>query len=258
MTNELWRKDVLASLRNLADQGIPSVGWDQFWTVNQDANTHSLTKEIRAYAITKDPEATFCGEELWNMEPDSAYLDYTWNWGGYRDCRGFTNAFPAPRINSCITDSALTVKQCFADNLYLNLSPRRKGSTNASGYIGDSPEMSKALKQCAALRKQFLPFFTEGVLIGECLLAEPCPQAFVCSYVLGDRAMMIMINQGGEQNIEFDLDLGLWIAGKSFTARSFDANGHPVATEQLPSARWHGKTPALPAQGMVVYEFTGK
>lgn len=258
VTNELWRKDVLASLRNLADQGIPSVGWDQFWTVNQDANTHSLTKEIRAYAITKDPEATFCGEELWNMEPDSAYLDYTWNWGGYRDCRGFTNAFPAPRINSCITDSALTVKQCFADNLYLNLSPRRKGSTNASGYIGDSPEMSKALKQCAALRKQFLPFFTEGVLIGECLLAEPCPQAFVCSYVLGDRAMMIMINQGGEQNIEFDLDLGLWIAGKSFTARSFDANGHPVATEQLPSARWHGKTPALPAQGMVVYEFTGK
>lgn len=257
VTNELWRKDVLASLKSLVDQGIPSVGWDQFWTVDKASNTHDLTKEIRAYASAKDPEATFCGEELWNMEPDSAYLDYTWNWGGYRNCRGFTNAFPAPRINSCITDSALTVKQCFADNLYLNLSPRKKGSTNASGYIGDSEAMSKALKQCTALRQKFLPYFTDGVLIGECLLTEPCPQAWVCSYVLPDKALMVMINLAPKGKVSASCDVGAWLksAGGKYNVRGFGQNGKLVSNDRFSGAKYALQTPELEAEEMMIYEF---
>lgn len=256
VTNELWRKDVLESLRKLADQGIPSVGWDQFWTVNKDANTHSLTKEIRDYASKVDPEATFCGEELWNMEPDSAYLDYTWNWGGYRDCRAFTSTFPTPRVNVCITDSALTVKQCFADNLYLNLMPRRKASTNASDYIGNHAELSKALKQCAKLRKQFLPYFTDGVLIGECILDEECPGAHVCAYVLPDRVLMILINQGGRRKVGFRCDLGSWLKSPSgrYQVKCYDENGR-LTSETTASADWKAETRDLRPEELTVYEF---
>lgn len=257
VTNELWRRDVLASLKNLADQGIASVGWDQFWTVDKTSNIHSLTKEVRAYARKIDPEATFCGEELWNLEEDSAYLDYTWNWGGYRDCRGFTNAFPTPRINSCITDSALTVKQCFADNLYMNLSPRKKGSTNASDYIGNHDAMSKALKQCAALRKKFLQYFTDGILIGECLLSEPCPQAFICSYVLPDRVLMIMINIAPKARIRALCDVEAWlkaIDGK-YRVRGFDQNGKLVSDIRFSGAKYTVETPELETEEVMIYEF---
>lgn len=257
VTNDLWRKDVLESLKKLADQGIPSVGWDQFWTVDKNSNTHSLTKEIRAYASKIDPEATFCGEELWNMEPDSAYLDYTWNWGGYRDCRAFTSSFPTPRINSCITDSALTVKQCFADNLYLNLSPRKKASTNASGYIGDHAAMSKALKQCAKLRKQFLPCFTDGVLIGECILAEECPGTHVCAYVLPDKVLMILINQGSKRRIGVRCDIAPWLKSASgkYRVKCYGENGGLVSETPITTGQWKGETGELQLNELALYEF---
>ena len=37
----------------------------------------SLTRKIREYALQHDPEATFSGEPLWNLEIDSGYLDFT-------------------------------------------------------------------------------------------------------------------------------------------------------------------------------------
>jgi len=58
-----------------------------------------LTARIRDYARKVDPESSFSGEELWNIEVDCEWLDFTWNWGGYRDCQAFVNAFPAPRPN---------------------------------------------------------------------------------------------------------------------------------------------------------------
>ena len=106
-SNPLWQEDVLVSCKKLVDNGVPSLGWDQYWTTTAaEPNMQSLTRKIREYALQHDPEATFSGEQLWNLEIDSGYLDFTWNWGGWRDCGALTSVLPTPRVNSCINSFA--------------------------------------------------------------------------------------------------------------------------------------------------------
>ena len=80
------------------------------------------------------------------MEHDCELLDYTWNWGGYRDCKAFTSVFPAPRVNSCVSSSPVVAKRVFMDNCFLNIMPRKPGSVNGSGWIRDHAALSGALK----------------------------------------------------------------------------------------------------------------
>lgn len=245
--NKQWQEEVLAGCKHLVDIGITSLGWDQFWTTNDPPpNMISLANQIRSYAREHDPESTFCGEELWNLEIDSAVLDYTWNWGGYRDCRAFTSVFPTPRVNCCVSYSASTVKKAFADNLYLNVMPRKKESINGSDYIANYPEFSKALKQCAALRRQFLSFFTDGTLIGDCILSQPSPH-HVTAYVLPDRVLVVLLNQGASQEVALDLDLEPWLpsATGKYHAILYDEDGRQVSTASLVSPRWQAKTKTL-------------
>ena len=259
-TNQRWIEDVLASCKGLVDQGITCMGWDQYFTTSKESNLFAITSEIRSYAKKVDPESTLCAEELWNMELDSAHLDYTWNWGGYRDCAPCTSVFPAPRVNSCVSSSGLTVKCCFADNLYLNVMPRKQESINGSDWIANHAELSAALKQCARLKKQFLRYFLDATLIGNCILSQECAGGHVAAYVLKDRVLMILVNQGGKQSLGFDCSLAPWIPSQSrrYTAASYDADGQLVSTVELESPKWHGETPVLEPQGMMLYEFAGK
>ena len=175
-TNPLWNQDILEGCKHLIDVGVPSVCFDQYLSVNAPPpNINSLTTQIRDYAKKRDPESTFSGEELRNWEIDSKYLDYTWNWGPYKDkdYRPLSSVFSAPRMNYCIDSSPMSVKAGFADNLYLCIMPRKPESTNGSDSIVNYPAFSKALKQCASLRERFLRYFTEGELIGDCLLSSP-------------------------------------------------------------------------------------
>ncbi|HEX2924618.1 MAG TPA: hypothetical protein VHS28_11410 [Chloroflexota bacterium] len=259
--NKLWHEDVLAGCKHLVDLGVNSLSWDQFWTTNDpEPNMLSLAKQIRDYAKKRDPESTFSGEELWNIELDSGYLDYTWNWGGYKDCRAFTSVFPAPRINCCISSSSLYVKKSFADSLYMNIFPRKAESINGSDYISNYPEMSLALKQCAKLKKQFLPYFVDGTLIGECLLSDTCPAAHICAYTLGDKAIMVLINQGAPQNVAFDVDLEPWVksASGSYQVKLYDQDGKLLRTVDSAPAKWHGETGQLKTEEMMIVEFVGK
>jgi hypothetical protein len=260
-TNSLWQQDVLAGTRHLVEIGIPSLCWDQVWTTNvPEPNQISLVKQIREYALRADPEATFSGEELWNMETDAAVLDYTWNWIGYRDCRALTSVFRAPRINCNISSSPLVVKKAFADNLYLNVMPKKPESVNGTDWIVNRPEMSRALKQCSGLRKQFLSYFVDGTLIGDCILAAPCPAVHMSAYALPDRALIVMINLGGKRAIDFDLDMGPWTASASgrYEVRQFGADGKLVSSTTNAQARWHGSTGILAPEELSVIEVTAK
>lgn len=256
--NALWQKESLESCKHLVDIGIPSLSCDQFWAVQQEPNIQTLASQIRAYAKKHDPESTFSGEELWNLEVDSAYLDYTWNWGGYRDCQAYTSVYPAPRRSCCVTFSPWVVKLAFADNMYINAFPRKADSVNGSDYIANYPDFSKALKQCANLRRQFLPYFTDGTLIGDCILTQRCPAAHITAYVLKDKVLMILLNQVDKQSIGFDCDLEPWIGASpgGYEVKAYDADGNSISTTDLDSSKWHGETKPLERQGMVVYEFT--
>lgn len=256
--NPKWHEDVLDGCKRLVDIGIPSLSWDQYWTTGDPApNQNSLSEQIRAYSRKKDPESTFSGEELWNFEIDSAYLDYTWNWGGYRDIRPLTSVFPAPRVNCCVSMAPQTVKDAFADNMYLNVFPRKKESVNGSDYIANWPELSKALKQCAKLRKQFLRYFTEGTLIGECILDQPNPH-HISAYVLPDRVMMIVLNKGAAGPVAFSADIGQWLSSRSgkYQVTCYDENGAETSKSTIDSGKWASQTPKLAENEMVVYEVT--
>lgn len=254
--NALWQKEALDSCKHLVDIGIPSLSWDQFWSEPKTPSILTLTKQIRAYSKQRDPESTFSGEELWNIEIDSEYLDYTWNWGGWRDWQALTSVFPAPRRNCCITWSAQSVKLAFMDNLYINVFPRKPDSVNGSDYIAKYPELSKALKQCAKLRKQFLAYFTDGTLIGNCILSQPNPHA-IGAYVLPDRVLMLIMNRGGAQPVAFNVDLGPWLqpAPGKYQATTYNADGEPVTSAKLDGATWAGTTHLLQTEELALVEF---
>ena len=257
--NKLWHEDVFEGAKHLVDIGVHSLSWDQYWTTNDPApNMNTLSSRIRAYAKQHDPESTFSGEELWNLEIDSNYLDYTWNWGGYRDIRPLTSVLPAPRVNCCVSFSPMVVKKAFADNLYLNVFPRKENGPNGSDYIANYPDLSKALKACAKLRKQFLAYFTDGMLIGDCILAQPNP-AHICAYVLPDKVLMILISQGGEGPVAFSADIGQWLASKSgsYGVRSYDEDGKLLSTTKIDQGKWDSQTKKLRTGEIVVYEFGG-
>ncbi len=258
--NQQWQEDVYNSVMHLINLGIFSLGWDQYWSTNlEPPNMNTLTTRIRKVAKLKDPESTFCGEELWNLEIDSQYLDYTWNWGGYRDCRPFTSVFPAPRINSTISSCPLTVRMCFADNIYMNIFPRKPGSINGSDYIEKHPQLSQALKQCTKLRKQFLDYFTKGTLIGDCILSEVCPFTHISAYFLPDKALMILINRGDRRSINFDCDLSPWIhSDKGYKVINYNSDGSVISTVEINSSTWRAETPILEPTEMTLYEFTRK
>jgi hypothetical protein len=257
-SNPLWQEDVLVSCKKLVDNGVTSLGWDQYWTTTAaEPNMQSLTRKIREYAFRHDPEATFSGEELWNLEIDSGYLDFTWDWGGWRDCGALTSVLPTPRVNSCIDHSALAVKKVFADNLYVNIMPRRKEMANATDWISQYPDLSRTLKECAARRKQFLPYFTQGTFIGGCLLTEPCLGTHTAAYVLPDRLLLVLINETAPRRIAFAADPAAWLPRDgNWRVRTWSSDGKRLSDSRLHGSAWRAKTPHLPAGEMMFYEIS--
>jgi len=170
------------------------------------------------------------------VEIDCEWLDYTWNWATYRDCQAYVNAFPGPRPNVNINRSAAEARFAFMDNLFLNVWPSKPDNINGSERIVNVPELSKTLKTCAAVRAQFLPYFTEGVLIGNCLLTEPKPGVRVSAYVLPDRVLAIVLNQGAEGPLTLQYDLAPWIDGLAFRRTQFDESGRLLAAADVPPA----------------------
>lgn len=142
----------------------------------------------------------------------------------------------------------------------MNIIPRKPESVNGSDYISNYPDMSKALKQCAKLKKQFLPYFTDGDLVGDCLLAKPIKESHICAYTLPDRAIMVVINTSAHPKVvDFDVDLAPWIKSVTgnFEVRQYDEDGKLVSTT-LANAGWHGKSKNLEPNEMTVIEFQGK
>ncbi|HPK01971.1 MAG TPA: hypothetical protein PLS90_05900 [Candidatus Sumerlaeota bacterium] len=268
--NLTWRQGAYESCRRIIETLTPSLGWDQwdlysrFDQPNQPRKQpfYELTQRIRAAAHAQDPEATFHGECIENLDANAIYLDYSWNWvnwpwmeGG--DCRPFNSVYPAPRLNVNIDRSAREVRGAFIDNHYLNVFTSRVGGINGSGRIADYPELSRALKQCAGLRRQFLPYFVDGTLIGDCILTEEPAGARLSAYVLPDRLLVLALNDSETgQRIPLAADLTPWLRSPTgqYEVRRFDLEGRLLASE-INGSRWR---PTLGDAEMVVYEILAR
>jgi hypothetical protein len=266
-TNPVWRQDVLAALGGLIQKGVASLSWDQFvYDEPKEGGKPALVNmvdQLRRQARAQDPESTFSGEAAENLEQDSAVLDYTWVWGGcgdgYVEASPLTNVLRWPRFNCNVTFSPRVAKQGFADNLYLNLLPKKPDQPNGSALISDVPALAAAIRQVAKLRKQFLPYFTEGTLIGDSVLSEPA-QGFVRGYQLGNKLLVIVLNERDQpQTVELHGDLGLWLPSTNmYQVRSYDTEGRLTGTKVGRGRDWRAATSQLGPLDMAFFEIESK
>ncbi len=256
-SNKLWQEEALSSSKHLIDIGIPSISWDQFFTVGPGKYLDTVVTKVRKMAKEKDPQSTFSAEAGTNMENEYDYLDYTWNWDYSDGCdyRALISLLPAPRINLNIDKSVSEAKIGFADNLYLNVYPRKPDGVNGSDYISNHPELSKALKQCARLRRQFLNYFVNGTFVADCILSKDCPDAHVSTYVLPKSMLVIVINKTNKKEITFEGDIGPWLKSATgrYTIKQYN-DGVLVKTTSGSKSQWIQKTPVMKNLDISLYE----
>jgi hypothetical protein len=116
------------------------------------------------------------------------------------------------------------------------------------------------LKQCAKLRAQFLPYFVDGTLVGDCVLGEPCPDAAVGTYILKDRLLAIVLNTGPRRAIALNGDLGPWMPPGTggYEIRCFDGAGGLVRTVASAQASVRLVTDPLEPLDFTVFEIVGR
>ncbi|MBL9215937.1 MAG: hypothetical protein JNG83_10720 [Opitutaceae bacterium] len=259
-SNRQWQEDVVSSLGAWIDRGLTSFTWDVYGGGGPDGPLSSryednvalnqVIKQVRARARKLDPESSFNAEtnSISGLEWDGEVLDYTWNWMSNQvkeghlttttyleiaDASPIINVLPSPRVNYNIESTPLAVKQGFADGAYLNFLLRKPDGENGSAILGEKPALSPVVKQAAARRKQFLAFFTEGVPVGDCILARTSP-AYVRGHILGDGALVIVINDDAEARAaDLRLALPLWLKGDRHRVTRYDADGRLTGRETV-------------------------
>ena len=257
-----WQTEVYDACKHLIDAMSPSIGWDQFGGYPSEPGLYTLLDKICAYAKAKDPEATLNGESTSSIDNDASYLDYTWNWNYWTwiaggDCRPCNSVYPAPRLSANVDRAPREVRGAFVDNMYINVFTSKKGGINGSGLVSDYPPLSAALKQCAKLRKQFLPYFLDGTLIGDCILAEERPQVRLSAYILPDKALVVLMNDSADGTVEFKADIAPWLQSKSgnYQIKAYDGDGKLLSTYKT-SSKWEQKAPEVKNIELAVYEIT--
>lgn len=259
--NKKYHEDVLAAFKHWMDRGVTAWSWDQvFADPPGSGGLTDLLFEVRAAARAKVPDAAFSGEEVGNLEYDDGLLDYTWNWLDHVDAGPMLNVMRTPRINCNIEDSPRVVKAAFMDNLYLNAFPRKPDQPNGTALISEKPALSAALKEVAPLRKQFLPYFVEGLHLGDSILTEAAP-AMVRAYQLPNQLLVIAMNtQAAPAAVPLACGLGLWLPDASgYEVVSYDGKGKRTGEREVGGGEtWKTETPVLQPLELVFYEIRPK
>jgi hypothetical protein len=249
--NDVWQGDVLSSLKAWIDRGVVSFSWDTFPTESEAGKKPALValiEKIRSLARAKDPESTFIVEStsVGSLEHDGVVADATWNSVGYVDAGPITSVLRAPRANCNVMDSPLVAKKAFADDMYLNVIPNKADQPGGSALISEKSALAAALKEVAALRRQFLPFFVEGTFVGDSVLAQPTP-AFVRGYQWHDKLLVIALNDRPEPRyLTLQSELDLWFPWKGqYRVEYYNSIGKLVETNEGEASLWQGTTRLL-------------
>lgn len=258
--NRQWVKDVQDILLSWIDRGICSFSWDGFELLTVERRgLVEIIRPIREKARKVEPESTFSGENWADLEIAGEVLDYTWNWRDYsEDWQTITSVLPWPRQNVSVQTSPLTVKKGFMDNMYLNVMPKKPDMPNGTAWIHEFPELSAALKQCAELRKQFLPYFVEGNFLGGSVLAAPS-DASATGYQRPGALLVIVLNPLDKPlQTQVRVRLSEWLpatAGASWKLTAYDGEGARQVRPPLRDTDWKEEL-KLEALELKLFEFT--
>jgi hypothetical protein len=167
---------------------------------------------------------------------------------------GIRQPFGSPRPNANIHRSVAEARVAFLDNLFLNVWPSKPDGINGSERIVNVPELTRTLKTCAALRRQFLRYFMEGSLVGNCLLTAPSRGVRLSADVLPDRVPAIVLNQCAEGELAFDYDVSGWLNSANLTCIRFDESGRETLVQDV-AASGTLRTGQFKPLEMTVFEF---
>ena len=246
--NAVWQRDVEEALREWIDRGVSSFSWDVFRVHRPDQGGRppllALTDRVRAHARAKDPQSVFSGESGMHLELDSQALDYLWNWNDYEDAAPISTVLKNPRLSCNVEGSTIVVAKCFADGLYMNIMPRHPDTPNGTALISESPDLARAVSAAAQLRKQFLPYFVEGTLIGDSVLQAPSG-GFVRAHRLGNKLLVIALNDASEPStLQIRSQLDLWLPRSTrYQLTRYDERGVQIGSDAIDSAQWSTSIP---------------
>lgn len=248
--NKVWLQDVQDALAEWIGRGLYSFGWD-LWGPSPEL-VERISK-MRELARSKDPESTYYGESLAGLECENL-LDYTWNWVDEVNADPFLSVLKSPRLN-CNVEGPMAAKMAFMGGYYLNVMPRKPDQANATSLISEIPELSKAVKECAALRKQFLAYFVEGDPIGDSMLREPS-SAFVRGHLLGGKMLVFVLNDHDKpQTVSIKSSLGLWLPkAENYQVKTYDSTGKELQTNLAHGSEWSGITRTLAPCELAIFE----
>ena len=211
-TNEQWKDEIRKGLRFLRDEcGCPDICWDQY--VLGDNKNDSIRDIIHEYRLETEamyPGAAFSSECTLYYESDIDNTDFTWNWiywSEKRDYRPYLHIIRTLRPNMNVDSTPEYAKFIFMDNLMMNVYPSHPEEYNGGALISEYPEFSEAVKTCASLRREYLSYFVDGVMVSDCMLTEDC-EGRLTGYLLEDEGKLLMIAykaNDGESTLSLDL-----------------------------------------------------
>ncbi len=234
-TNKVWKDEIRKGLRFLRDEcGCPEILWDQYILgKNSDDSIHDIINEYRLETEKMYPEAYFCGESTLYFESELDNVDFHWNWqywawSNEMDYRPYLYLVRTCRPNMNVDSTPKYVKLICMDNLMLNAYPSRTEEYSGGALISEYPEFSKAIKTCAAIRKAYLSYFVDGVMVSDCPLREDS-DCRVTGYLKEEENKLLLIaykNVDGESVLK--LDLADFVKGDNFCYTVKDEEGNEV------------------------------
>lgn len=220
-----WRDQALTDYAKALDYGGVSLCFDVFHApygpeYNPSADCRpdeagvrlvEFAQQARELIHARNPEGSFSGEFV--SDTKLPVLDYTWEWTNsydIADAGPFRYVFPHFRLNANVGTHPRGALIAFMEDALLNLIPGQMHSH----HLADHPDLLAMVRNLAALRRRFLPYFTEGQFRSLEGLSVDGGDARVFSH--GEDVLIIAINPTDEPvTVQVGVDPTTWGGGEA-------------------------------------------
>ena len=155
----------------------------------------------------------------------------------------------APRMNLNVEDNPVKIVKGFTDNLYPNFFMHKPNHIWGSAWFHDPPAIHTLIEDLSSLRRQFLPYFTFGILLGDGVMDHDWTDLHVAGYQLPNSLLVFVLNDRDKAcpNVKIGIDLARWF-GRGFQSgetKLYNLKGECTARKALESSLFRHTFSAL-------------
>ena len=81
-----------------------------------------------------------------------------------------------------------------------------------------------------------MEYFTDGKLIGDCILTRECNDAHISAYHLGNKLLIIVLRdsdeKSGKNKINFEYDVSCWLRTSVVAMKTYDSYGKQISEKK--------------------------